>query len=111
MEYDSDKMRGVLDKSFASIKLPFHRDCTAQDMLRKCRENVWPGAKDTGHYRYSLADGSGTCIGDSAFSTDLPDGGKESLPWTLNNYFWVSNIKYASRMRLYCVRTLCTGNY
>ena len=60
-------------------------------MLRKCRETVWPGAKDTENYRYSLADGS-------AFSIDLPDGGKDSLPWTHNNYLRVSNIKYASRM-------------
>ena len=62
MENDSNEMRGVLDRSFAPIKLPFHRDCTAQDMLRKCRANVWPGAKDTGNYRYSLADGSGLVL-------------------------------------------------
>ena len=80
MEYDSDKMRDVLDKSFPSIKLPFHRDCTAQDMLRKCRENVWPGADDSGNYQYSLAEWLGTSIGNSAFSIDLPDGRKESLP-------------------------------
>ena len=48
MEFDPEKMRGVLDKSFPSVKLPFHRDCTAQDMLKKCRENIWIGAEDAG---------------------------------------------------------------
>ena len=112
MEFDSEKMRGVLDKSFPSIKLPFHCDCTSKDMLRKCREHVWPaaGVKDS-NYQYSLVDGSGTSIGHSDFSIDLPDGGKETLPWTLSNYLRVSNVKYPSRMRLYCMRTLCTGNY
>ena len=38
--------KGVLDKSIPSIKLPFHHDCTAQDMLRKCRENLWMGSGD-----------------------------------------------------------------
>lgn len=100
-------MRGVLDKSFPAIKLPFHHDCSYEDMLRKCREHVWPdaGAKDS-NYQYCLVDGSGTSIGHSDFNIDLPDGGKEILPWTLNNYLQVSNVKYPSRMR-----TLCTGNY
>ena len=85
MELDSEEMRSVLDKSFPSIKLPFHCDYTStcKDMLRKCREHVWPeaGAKDS-NYQYSLVDRSGTSTGHSNFNKDLPDGGKETFVQT-----------------------------
>ncbi len=106
MEYDSEKMKGVMDRSFASIKLAFHKDCSAIDMLHKCRETVWGEQKN---YEYFLADGSGTAIDSCSFEVDLPDGTKESLPWTLSNYLRVSNVKYPSRLRLYCVRKLSSG--
>ena len=63
MEFDSEKMRDVPDKSFPSITLPFHCDCTSKDMLRKCHEHIRPavGAKDS-NYQYSLVDGSGTLM-------------------------------------------------
>lgn len=107
MEYDSSKMKGVMDRSFTCVKLAFHKDCSALDMLNKCQEVVW----NKGHknYQYFLADGSGTAIDSGSFELDLPDGSKESLPWTLSNYLKVSNIRYPSRARLYCVRKLCTG--
>ena len=85
MEYDSEKLRGVLDKSFVSVKVPFHKDCTSKDMLKKCKENVW-GTGDDAYYEYLLADGSGTVIGETGFNIDLPSGEKETLPWTLSVY-------------------------
>ena len=59
MEFDSEEMRSVLDKSFPSIKLPFHCDCTSKDMLRKSHEHVWPaaGAKDSNYWVW-VQDGS-----------------------------------------------------
>ena len=92
MEYDSEKLHGVLDKSFLSVKVPFHKDCTSKDKLKKCKENVW-GTGDDAHYEYLLADGSGTVIGETDFNIDLPSGEKETLPWTLSNYLRVSNVK------------------
>ena len=106
MEYDSDRMRGILDKSFPSVKLAFHRDSLAEDILTKCKENVWGEGTDATNYQYFLADGSGTMISNSSFNVDLPDGSKESLPWTLSNYLRVSNIRFPSRLRLYCMRNL-----
>ena len=101
-------MKGVLDKSFTTVKLPFHRDCTAEEMLTKCKENVW--SDSTEDYQYYLADGSGTAIdSEKMFKLDLPDGSKESLCWTLNNYLKVSNVKFPSRLRVYCVRKLRIG--
>ena len=92
MEFDSEEMRSVLDKSFPSIKLPFHCDCTSKDMLRKCCEHVWPeaGAKDS-NYQYSLVDGSGTSTGHSDFNTDLPNGGKETFAQTEDNLRFFQN--------------------
>ena len=88
MEFDSEKMRSVLDKSFPSIKLPFHCDCTSKDMLIKCREYVWPaaGAKDS-NYQYSLVDGSGTLTGHSDFNTDLPDGDQKIFAQTEDHLY------------------------
>ena len=73
-------------------------------MLNKCRENVW--GEVAGNYEYFLADGTRTDVASCAFKIDLADGSKETLPWTLSNYLKVSNIKYPSRLRLYCVRKL-----
>ena len=105
MEYQPDKLRGVLDKSFVSVKVPFHKDCMSKDMLKKCQENVW-GTGDDAHYTYLLADGSGTVIGETDFNIDLPSGERETLPWLLANYLRVSNIRYLSRLRLYCMGKL-----
>ena len=97
-----------MDRSFASVKLAFHKDCTAVDMLNKCREVVW-GETHGCSYNYFLADGSGTSIDSCTFEVDLRDGSKQTLPWTLSNYLRISNTKYPSRLRLYCTRKLCTG--
>ena len=73
-------------------------------MLEKC---VW--GKQLNTYKYFLADGSGTAIGSNCFHVDLPNGSKETLPWTLSNYLKVS-VQYPSRLRIYCVRQLiCPG--
>ena len=107
MEYDFEKMRGIMDRSFASIKIAFHNDSASLDVLNKCCETVWGSKKR--NYEYFLADGSGIAINSCSFDLNLPDGSKETLPWTLSNYLRVSNVKYPSRVRLYCVRKLRTG--
>lgn len=73
MEYDEGKARGILDKSFPSVKVPFHKDSAYLDVLRKCREVVW-GSSGTSDYTYYIADGLGSCIGSSSFKIDLPGG-------------------------------------
>ena len=109
MEFDYPKMKGIMDRSFNSVKVPFHKDSSAMDMTKKSREIVW-GKKEK-NYDYFIADGSGTAISadSSSFDIDLPNGEKEHLPWTLNNYLQVSGVKYASRLRLYCVRKLMSS--
>ena len=108
MEYDYDKAKGILDKSFPLIKVAFHKDCSSSDIILKCQECVWDHSDK--NYEYYIADGSGSAIC-SNFNVDLSDGSRQSLPWTLNNYLRVSSIKYPSRLRLYCVRKLKTSMF
>lgn len=68
------------------------------DVLTKCIEYAWEGAKGT----YYLSDASGSKISDE----DLPlrcGKSNQCVPWSLGNYMRACNI-YASRTRLYCVR-------
>ena len=60
MEYDNEKAKGILDRSFTSVKLAFHKECSSTAMLNKCRENVW--GEVAGNYEYFLADGTGTHV-------------------------------------------------
>ena len=95
IEYDLDKAKGVLDRSFPSIKIPFHKDVTLNDLVRKCSESVWKDSSASDEHEYYLADGGGMAIG-SDFILDCPDGKKQTLQWTLGNYLKVSNIKIVS---------------
>lgn len=36
MEFDPERAKGILDKSFASVKVPIHKDSSAASMLQKC---------------------------------------------------------------------------
>jgi hypothetical protein len=104
MEFNANHAKGILDKSYPSVKVPLHKDITSTILLKKCQEVVW--GKSPANYTYFMADGSGSAIGSDSFDIEHPNGLKEILPWTLTNYLKVSNIKYPSRLRLYCVRKL-----
>ncbi len=76
MEYDTNKAKEVLDRSFTAMKLPFHKDCSLPGVLEKCRTTVW-GNSSVHKYHYFLADGSGSDIGGAE---------SETHSWTLTNY-------------------------
>lgn len=53
---------------------------------------------------YYLADGGGFPIASrDKITVDKEDGSEEKLPLTLQMYVRVSNIKYQSRAKFYCV--------
>ena len=58
MEFDVNHAKGVLDKSFPSIKVPLHKDSTSSWLLHKCREVVW--GESPVNYEFFMADGSGS---------------------------------------------------
>ena len=90
MEFEAGKAKGILDRSFPSVKIPIHKDSSYADLKEKCRECVW--GDPSNEYSYYMADGTGTAIGSNSFSIDLEDKTKTVLPWTLNNYIKVSAI-------------------
>ena len=108
MEYNYRRLKGVMDRSFSPTKLPFHKDCSYNDFLAKCKECVW-GNDDSQqeHFEYFIADGAGIAL-QTSFEIDSPT--KATIPWTLSSYLKVTNLIYPSRARLYCVRKLvCPG--
>ena len=99
MNYNSKTPKGVKDRSYTPIKIPFHKENTYQQALEKAKI-VWKG---TSKSNFFLADGTGSSIYCENFTLDMPDGSTETLPWTLSNYLRVSCIRYPSRARIYCV--------
>lgn len=73
MEFDASKAKGVLDKSFPSIKIPLHKDSSYKDLLQQCVECVWDGPSDI-IYTYYMADGSGIAIGSGSYLVTLLQG-------------------------------------
>ena len=108
MEFNAEKAKGILDRSFPTVKIPLHKECSYKDLNDKCKQYVWGDSSDA-DYKYYMADGTGTGIGSSSFHIDLKDSRKTVLPWTLENYLKVSSVKYVSKLRLYSVRKLNPG--
>lgn len=96
MHHDEKLGRGRADRSFPLMKINFDREETYERMCEKSRKILWK------HYGDGR-DGSGSCIEKAQFEVTTTNGQKEVLPWTLENYLKASNVKYASRARVYCV--------
>ena len=105
MTYNAKEQKGSRDKSFTPIKVAFSKNSSHDQVLTKCVSHTWkqdsvPGLID----QFYLSDGSGSAIPNENFEIDLEDGTKETVQWTLQNYFKVSGVRYPSRTRLYCVK-------
>ena len=94
----------MVDRTFTPSKVAFHRDASHAIVLKKSHRNVWSDCEED--FQFFLADGSGSCIEPKDFETDLEDGKQQVVPWTLDNYLKVSNIRFPSRARLYCVKSI-----
>ena len=102
MIFDEGRQKGILDRSVHAKNVYFHREMTYQQVLDKSIRSIWSDA-DTTNASFYLANGSGVAIGGEEFDVELPDRTQNVIPWTLHNYLKVSNIKHASRARIYCV--------
>ena len=105
MYHDEKLGHGKTDRSFDLMKINFDREERYEKIIEKCKRIVWSDFGANASRQFYLADGSGTCIEQpqSQFEVSRADGQQEVLPWTLENYLKVSNLKFASRARLYCV--------
>ena len=77
MEFDIERAKGILDRSFPCIKIPIRKECSYTDLNEKCGEHVW--GDSSGEYKYCMADGTGTAIGSNSFNIDLEDNRKAVL--------------------------------
>lgn len=102
MIHNRKTQRGVMDRSFISVKCTFWKGMSHDDVLTKCIECAWEGVKG----EYYLSDGSGSKIPDEDLVLRCGQSSKV-VPWCLGNYMQACNT-YASRTRLYCV---CVGMF
>ena len=71
-------------------------------MLEKCIQAVFSSEEELGDAQFFIADSRSSIISDK-IELDTIDG-VEELPWTLKRYMAVSNMKYPSKARFYCLR-------
>ena len=75
--------------------------------VKKCTAKLFPD-EQRDDFHYYLADSTGLSLSkDGLLSIDDEDGTQKTIPWTLQNYLKVSNIKYA---KLFCVQR-SSGKY
>ena len=98
MLHNVKTQRGMMDRSFISIKCAFWKDMTHAEVLTKCIECTWKGKNKAEYY---LSDGSGCKVPDEQLTLRIGQK-SELVPWTLGNYMKACNT-YASKTRLYCV--------
>lgn len=100
MYFCSRRSRGILERA-AAKNIIFRRDCTYKRMLDKCIEAVY-STEETQDAEFFIADSRGSIISET-IELDSEDG-VEELPWTLMRYISISNVKYPSKARFYCLR-------
>ena len=92
MKYSSTKNKDTVKKGTCE-RIVFHISCS---VLQTCFQMN----KD-----YYLADNTGFSLSkDGLLSIDDEDGTEKTIPWILQNYLKVWNIKYASKTKFFCVQ-------
>lgn len=99
MYYCCKRSRGILEKVPAK-SIVFHRDCSHERMLEKCK-SIYSDEELKGAEFY-IADSRGAAIC-STIQLDS-DGNDKEVTWTLSRYMSLSNMKFPSKARFYCVR-------
>ena len=105
MTHSRKQGRGIMDRSFKPIRMCFRRDCSCERMLEKSKAQLY--STQCQGASYYMADTSGTrvCI-DGFIIVDKADGSEQQVPWTVETYIKMSNMKYPSKARFYCVEEL-----
>ena len=80
----------------------FRKDCSYKRMLEKCREVY--NEEEQKNAEFYIADSRGIPIWNSDTITIDVENGTEELEWNLSRYIHLSNVKYPSKARYYCVR-------
>ena len=74
-------------------------------VLQKCVASVYPGTAADCNSDFYVANGRGLpiCCGDN-IAIDNDQGEEELIPWSLGMYIKLSNVRYASKARFYCIK-------
>lgn len=98
------RKRGVFDRQYVTQSVLFRKEMKYERVLQKCISVTFPddNVESNDHY---IANGKGMSIysGDT-IQIENENGEEESIPWTLETYIQLSNARYASKTRLYCVK-------
>ena len=81
----------------------FRKDCSYQRMLEKCIAEI-NTEEEQENVEFYIGDSHRIPIWSSDTIKIDVDNGREELEWTLNRYIHLSNAKYPSKVRYYCVR-------
>lgn len=92
----------------AAQNIIFRKNTTYQRMLERCKEIYTEEEQENADFY--VADSRGTPIWSSdKIKIDVANGSEE-FEWTLHRHIQLSNVKYPSKAKYYCVRrgiTLC----
>ena len=101
------RKRGVFDRQYVTQSVLFRKEMKYERVLQKCISVTFPddNVESNDNYEYYIANGKGMSIysGDT-IQIENENGEEESIPWTLETYIQLSNARYASKTRLYCVK-------
>lgn len=101
--------KGILDRQFVTQSIVFRKDMAYPRVLDKCICAVFPDEVQDG-CDYYVSNGRGMPIYTGEhIRVDNEDGVEELIPWTLETYIKLSNIKYPSKARFYCVKRFTGG--
>ena len=110
MLYSHKKGRGVVDKQFGTRKIFVHKHASYDHFLQRVKTEVFhDGTENASYY---LADGCGVAITGGENITVEDAGGKEqTLQWMLDAFLKMSNIRYQSRAKFFCVQKTSAGSH
>lgn len=101
MYYCERRGRGIAIRSSAQ-NMVFRRDCSYQRMLERCMEVYSDDERQNSEFY--VADSRGVPIWSSDKITVDTEEGQEELEWTLIRHIKLSNVKYPSKAKYFCVR-------
>ena len=103
MVYSHNKGKGVIDRGFGTRKIFIHKQVSYNRFLQRIKREVFPGGPENA--TYYIADSSGVAImSGEIISVEDAAGNEQKLQWTLETFLKVSNIRYQSRAKFFCVK-------
>ena len=93
----------MIDRDFGTRKIVIHKQASYDRFLQHIKREVFPGGPENA--TYYIADSSGVAImSGEIISVEDAAGNEQKLQWTLETFLKVSNIRYQSRAKFFCVK-------